>query len=355
MAVITAAVIAAGATVYASNQSSKNQDKVIAAQQAMGGPMTKQQMKAGGWKNASEVYGSKIEPVDYNTLESEDPGYSSISRRIIHGNQRNLDVASKLSADTNAAITASSKARINGFDPTFMASLDQLYQNRNNQLQGNISYDDALASMAGRNRQANDNGYAGGSTPQVAADLGISRLSLQQQGAGLSEQIAQILNGIDPIARYSTPQDHQITPGQAIPWAIADNQFNANFTSQQNAIRAMPDPAAAGQFNYAQFLAGLGGMNPGGAGAMGGGGNQNSYGQYAQIAGAALSAYNSYNQGSGQGFGSTSNYGMSYTGSAQSTQQAQSGGYNAFTGNGVDSGTMVSEGASSPAGVGGGY
>lgn len=357
MAVITAAVIAAGATVYASQSSANDAENALYAQQqgAGGGMMSKAQLKAGGWKNANEVYGSKIEPVDYTALEKEDPGYSGIARRVIRGNQTNLPYSTKLSADTNAAITASSKARINGFDPTMMASLAQLYQNRNNELEGNLPYEDAMQAMASRGRSANDFGQAGGSNPQTAADLGLSRLSLQQHGSDLSAQIAGILNTIDPIQRYSTPQDYQVTPSQAIPWAIADNQFSANFESQQNAIRAMPDPAAAGQFNYGQFLAGLGGLSPGMSGGMGGGGGGgggNSYGQYAQLAGMALNAYSSYNKGGGgQSYGSASNYGMNYTGSAESTQAAQTGGYNSFTGNGVDSGAAVSEGASAPAGV----
>lgn len=248
MAVVTAAVIAAGATVYAASSSSSNTDKQIAAQKDLANG-------AGG--GAGSVFGNKVKPVKYDALWTKDPGYRNSAFQVINGDRQNLPYASKLSADTNAAITASSKARVNGFDPTMMASLDQLYQNRNNELQGNLPYQDAVAAMAGRNRSANDMGQAGGSGPQVAADLGLSRLDLQNQGAGLSAQITQILNGIDPVSRYSTPQDFQITPGQAIPWEISDNQFKASFQAQQNAVAAMADPAAAGMFNLQQFNAGL--------------------------------------------------------------------------------------------------
>ena len=211
--------------------------------------------------NAANIFGTKIQPVNYTPLNQTDPGYQHTAAQAISGDQANLPAASKLSADTNAAISASAKARAVGWDPTLMASLGQLYQNRNNELAGNIPYADAMQSMMGTNRAANDAGGAGTSTPQVAADLGISRLSLMNQGASLSSQIQGILNGIDPVSAQTHPQDYQINPSQYASSVIADNQFGAQFQSQQNAIAAMADPGAAGIFNSQMMLAGLQGQN----------------------------------------------------------------------------------------------
>lgn len=316
----TAAVLAAGATVYSATSASSNTDKQIAAQQAL----------ANG--AGSNVFGSKIKPVKYKPLWDQDPGYGSASRMVINGDTKNEPVAAKLSAMTNADITASSKARINGWDPTMMASLSQLYQNRNNELQGNIPYEDAVAGMASRNRMANDNGQAGGASGQVAADLGLTRLGLMKQGSDLSSQITQILNGIDPIARYSTPQDYQVTPAQAIPWQIADAQFGATFKAQQNAIAAMADPAAAGQFNLAQFQAGLQ--------AQGGQNNAQQYGAYAKAAaGLGTTLGNMYNANQAGNSGNTGYAGYgAFDGNTQGTNSLQYGSYNAAQASGMSYG-----------------
>jgi len=214
--------------------------------------MSKSQLKG--------IFGEKVEPVSYTPLEQTDPGYRATAGRVISGNQKNLTKASKLSADTNLAISKASKTRAEGWDPTLMASLSQLYQNRNNALAGNVPYTDAMRAMAGRSRQANDMGNAGGSGHQTAADLGLMQMDIQNQGAQLSGTIQQILNGIDPIGRHTTPESYQVNVGQAIQTSVMDNQFGAQFQAQQNAIAAMADPVQAGMYNQQMFMAGLNGQ-----------------------------------------------------------------------------------------------
>lgn len=209
------------------------------------------------------IFGERIAPVDYTPLEQKDPGYRATAGRVIAGNQKNLPKASKLSADTNLAISKAAKTRAEGWDPTLMASLSQLYQNRNNALAGNVPYTDAMRAMAGRARQANDMGNAGGSGRQTAADLGLMQMDIQAQGAQLAGTIQQILNGIDPVARHTTPESYQVNVGQAIQTTVMDNQFSAQFEAQQNAIRAMADPVQAGLYNQKMFMAGLSGQRGG--------------------------------------------------------------------------------------------
>ena len=299
MAVVTSAVVAAGASVYSASQS--------------GSHATPQAQQPG---NPNAVFGKPVKPVKYTSLWNKDPGFKNTETATINSNLSNLQRASDLSAGTNKAITASSMARVNGFDPTFMASMNQLYQNRNNELQGNLNYEDAMASVAGRGRTANDLGYAGGSGAQSAADLGLSRLDLQNHGASLAGSIQQILNGIDPVARYSTPQDSQISPSQAVPWQIADNQFQAQFKMQNNMLQAAANPAAAGMFNLQQFNAGLA--------AQGGANSARQFGQYAQAASQFGNAYGMSQYGGG---GSTYGYSGGYSANSPANQMQADGNF----------------------------
>ncbi len=171
-----------------------------------------------------------------------------------------------------------------------MGAMSTLQRTRNQTLKGHLPYEDALSITSDRNRLANDLGNAGGAGGQVAADLGLKRLDLMTNvGPGLTSSIVDILNGVDPISRHSTPQDYLIAPKEAVPWAIADNQFGAQFnmTGQltQAYLDAAPNPAAQGMLNLQAFQAGFGG------GAAGGGG------QNAAMIGQAFSALGGINWG----------------------------------------------------------
>lgn len=249
--VVTAAALAVAGTAYSAYNSSQT---ASAQQKAISGAAN----AAGG---GAAVFGQKIQPVNYTPLNQSDPGYTAASRLAVDGNLKNLSEDSALASRTNTATTAEQMARVTGLDPTFAASMNQLYQNRNNELAGNIPYADALQSMSQTNRIANDAGGAGSATPQVAADLGISRLSLMNQGASLSSQIQGILNGVAPVSSLASPQSYQINPQSYAASTISDNQFGATFQGQQNAIRAGADPAAAGAYNQSMFQAGLASQN----------------------------------------------------------------------------------------------
>lgn len=216
--------------------------------------------------NAGDIFGEKpsFEGVDYTPLFMSDPGYRQLAADTISGDQANLPAASQLSSDINKAISASSKQRIEGWDPSFMSALNSLYDTRNETLKGRLPYSDALAITADRGRLANDLGYAGGSGPQTAADLGMKRLDLMTQtGPSLTASIANILNSVDPIQRHTTPAQYLLEPSQTVPLAIQENQFAATF-GLQNALEqatfdALPDPRAQGLFNLQMAQAGMSG------------------------------------------------------------------------------------------------
>jgi len=251
MAVITAAVIAAGATVYAGSQNASAGKKQAKAQRAV-------YDKAAS--NPEAYFGSIPEPVDYTPLYQSDPGYANATGQVIAGNRRNLKAATRLSGDVNKAISAQALERIKGWDPTFVGAMSQLSNNRNSALAGYLPYQDALGITADRGRLANDLGMAGGSSPQIAADLGLSRLDLQSNvGPQLSQTIASIFGQVDPIGRHESPQNYLLYPNQAVPWMIQESQFAAGFQQSENAIAAMADPAKAGLLNLQAFNAGFAG------------------------------------------------------------------------------------------------
>lgn len=209
---------------------------------------------------------------EYEPLESKDPGYAGLVARILQGNRSNLPYATGLSSDINKAISAATRQRIEGWDPTFAGAMSTLQRTRNDTLKGRLPYEDALAISADRGRLANDLGV-GSSGPQIAADLGLKRLDLMTNvGPGLTTSIVNILQGVDPIQRHTTPEGFLLNPQQTLPMAISDNQFGAQFnmTGQltQAYLDAAPNPAAQGMFNLQAFQAGFGGQQGGGAGQM---------------------------------------------------------------------------------------
>jgi hypothetical protein len=289
MAVVTSAVIAAGATAYSAYSSSQANKAQAGAQQGLMG-------QAQG--NAGAIFGSIPEPVQFNPMFQQDPGYGRLAMDTIKAGQSNVGDASTLTSAINRTISAQARQRVRGWDPTFAGALSKLQANRNQALSGYLPYEDAMGIVGNRGGMANDLGNAGGSSPQIAADLGMSRLDLMTgTGANLATTITNILDQVDPISRHASPQDYLLSPSQTVPWAIQENQFGAQFQAQQNAIAAMADPSAAGLFNMQSFNAGFAGQSQrnnaqmasaiasgvsGIAGAYGGGG-----GGYGRVAGAA--------------------------------------------------------------------
>lgn len=287
MAVVTSAVIAAGASAYGAYSSSQANKAQAQAAQGMYG-------QAQG--NAGAIFGTKPKLVKYNPFFKSDPGYKNLATATIEGSFANRNKAADLTGAINKAITKQAQGRMNSWDPTFMGAMSILERNRNMALNGVLPAGDVMSIAGDRGKLANDLGYAGGSGPQIAADLGLKQLDLQTNvGASLAAQITNILNQVDPIGRHASPENYLLSPQQTVPWAIQESQFAAEFKQQQNLIKAAADPAAAGLFNMQAFNAGFAGQGSrdnaamanaiaqgigGIAGAFGGGG-------YGSVAGAA--------------------------------------------------------------------
>ena len=253
---VAATVVSAGVAAYNGYENRKQ-----ARQQA-------QQLQDQAKQNAAGIFGTPIDfqAPEYTPLYISDPGYRGIVADTIAGDQANLPAASQLSADINKAITASAKDRATSWDAGFIGSLNALGHNADAALQGQLPYDDALSIVANRGRLAADLGYAGGSGPQTAADLGKTRTSLMTEvGPNLLSGLASIMNAVDPISRHTTPENFTLSPAQAVTSAIGENQFAASYGLQagleQATLNALPNPQAQGQFNLSALLAGLNGSN----------------------------------------------------------------------------------------------
>lgn len=264
------------------------------------------------------IFGSipQYQHVDYTPLYQSDPGYAGLVNDALKGDLHNLPLATDLTSQINKATSADALSRIQGWDPSFLASLNLLQNNANAALQGNLPYSDALQIAGGQGQLSNQLGMAGGQGPQVAADLGLTRSSLMNTtGPSLLGQITSILNQVDPVTNQINASNFLLNPSQAVSSAVQENQFGATFNMNQNlqeaAFGAMPDPAAQGIFNLQAAQAAMAG-------------------QYDPSTGMALSSIGSLFQSPyvngqypvtsnpyGNLFG-TNPYGQPYTGSTQS-------------------------------------
>ncbi len=201
-----------------------------------------------------QAFGEKIpfEKVEYNPLYLQDPGYGNAAGDVAAGNQRNLPAFTGLAKDTNAFIDEDTLARINKMYPGFGDAFGQQQSNTLNLLRGVIPYEDA-AGIAGRRAEAAS--LAGGGFPsqQVAADLGLTRLGLMQQGQQALQANANLAETINPVNRRLLPQSMFVDTMAAISAMINENQFGASFAQQERNAEfnaaLLPDPQAAGMLN----------------------------------------------------------------------------------------------------------
>lgn len=254
----TAAIVSVAATAGSAIAANSAQKKQRQAQQ---------NLLNSAQQNAAGIFGTtpEFEPVEYNPLFRDDPGYANLVRDIIQGNRRNVGIASKLSGRVNEEISAASRRRIEGWDPGYMGNLAALQQTRDTTSQGYLPYEDAMNIIGSRGRMGADLGIAGGTGAQTARDLGLTRLSLMTEtGPQLAAQITDIIQANDPIQRHTTPNEYLLPTQFGVASAIQENQFGATFGFQQNmaiaGFNALPNPQAQGLFNLQAFQAGFAGQ-----------------------------------------------------------------------------------------------
>lgn len=213
------------------------------------------------------VFGEKIdfEAVDYSPLYKDDPGYGNMAGDVIAGNQRNLGANLTLAGNTNDWITADAQKRLATWYPGFGDAFSQQSRNTQNMLRGEIPQED-INAITSRRAEAQALGGGGVNRQQTAADLGLSRVDLMNQGAAALTNNANLINSVDPLSRRVNPQSMFVDVGQAINSAVSENQFAASFAqSERNAemqYALTPDPQKAGLLNLMSSRAGLQAANP---------------------------------------------------------------------------------------------
>jgi hypothetical protein len=213
-----------------------------------------------------QAFGEKIpfRPVEYKPLYQEDSGYGNAAGDVAAGNQRNLPAFTGLAKDTNAFIDEDTLARINKLYPGFGDAFGKQQSNTLDLLRGVIPYEDA-AGIAGRRAEAAS--LAGGGFPsqQVAADLGLTRLGLMQQGQQALQANANLAETINPVNRRLLPQSMFVDTMSAISAMINENQFGASFAQQERDAEfnaaLVPEPQSAGML---RLMSGQAGMASGG-------------------------------------------------------------------------------------------
>lgn len=214
------------------------------------------------------AFGKKIdfEGVEYAPLFGQDPGYGNIAGDVIAGNQRNLGANIQLTSDTNDAITTDAMDRINRMYPGFGDSFAQQSQNTQSFLRGDIPMEDRARIAAQRSEAVSLGGGGGNLAQQTAADLGLARMDLMQQGAASLTNNVNLMDMINPVARQLTPKSNFVDVGQAINSAVAENQFDATFAASERDAEfnasLIPDPRKAGMLNLLSARGGTQAANP---------------------------------------------------------------------------------------------
>jgi hypothetical protein len=214
------------------------------------------------------MFGEKIdfEGIEYTPLFQQDPGYGRMAGDVIAGNQRNLGANIQLTSDTNDAITTDAMDRINRMYPGFMDAFGQQSQNTMNFLRGDLPMEDRQRLAAQRSEAVSLGGGGGNLAQQTAADLGLARIDLMNQGAAQLTNNVNLMDRINPVAGMLRPQSNFVDVGQAINSAVAENQFDAQFAASERDAEfnaaLIPDPRKAGLANMLAARSGMQAANP---------------------------------------------------------------------------------------------
>lgn len=214
------------------------------------------------------VFGEKInfEGIEYTPLFQQDPGYANMAGDVIAGNRRNLGANIALTSDTNDAITTDALDRINRMYPGFQDAFGQQSQNTMNFLRGDLPMEDRARIAAQRSEAVSLGGGGGNLAQQTAADLGLARIDLMNQGAAQLTNNVNLMDRINPVAGMLRPQSNFVDVGQAINSAVAENQFDATFAASERDAEfnasLIPDPKKAGMLNLLSARAGVQAANP---------------------------------------------------------------------------------------------
>lgn len=240
---VIAGVAAAGASAYGYAQQQKNKKQL-----------------AGAAANGAYGFRPIYEPVEYNPLYEDDPGYAQLAGDTIRGNLGNLPTILELVRQTNKGVAEQYRNRAEGMYPGLQGDFAQQQRNTSMQLRGELPFEDVRGIIGDTTERQSLLGNFN-SSPQVAADLGLTRLQVMQGGQQALGANVGLMEALYPVQAVELPQKSFLYPSQTVPWAIGENQFNYTADAAERTlemqVNASADPAAAAQANMAALQMGM--------------------------------------------------------------------------------------------------
>lgn len=248
-AAIAAALIAAGGSAYAANQSGK------AAKSSA--PNTKKAI-------------SDLRSIDLGDVPDAAPyaplNLSAEQIDSILANMGALPNMQSLVALTNRGITNDSISRAKKMIPGYMDSMRRMGENTNAMLSGRLPFEDVMDITGDRNSMTGSIGIPGTGGAATLKDLGISRMDAMKSGTGMLGDMISMAETISPSASYMRPQSMMISPMDRIAAQTEQNSLDQQSRQNANNLRAQADPT---DLAIAQLLTGqsmLGNVGGGGRG-----------------------------------------------------------------------------------------
>jgi hypothetical protein len=256
--------------------------------------------------------------------------------------QNNLNITPQATALSNAT-QAQVMALINSVDPSYNSQSSQIQSTISQELQGQIPADVSAQIQTSDAAKALTGGFSGSNMQGnlVARDLGLTSLSITQQGISSAESWMQMAEQLTSPA-VSAFQSMFISPAQQASFDVQQQQTQTEEQWLAAQVAAMPDPEDVGI--AATFTAGapywLGGYRPGQGGPTSGPsggsstatGNGMSLGDYGQVTGDS-SSFSSGMPGSAGTVSSDGTGGSSAAGASTFINNIEGGGAAGTSGN----------------------
>jgi len=293
-----AAAALVGGVISSEGEKSANEDNVAAREAAYGTAVKsieslKNRAVSGNYYgyNLEDIFGSKVDPAAalYDPVNLTESQYQTIG-----GNITNFGQANTLAQMTNNATVQGDLTRIRNLSPSFDKNLSQYSGITSSLLAGQNPYgnEDVLGIVSDRSSLAASLGTPGGSGPATNKDLGLTRLALGQQGAGMFESFLKTADAISPINSQFRVQQSYMTPSERLAADIQQRESQQQTQLSAAYLDAAADPAAANLFNLDfSSQVGLGSAKLGSAVNL-----SNPYAGIANGISAAGAAYGNYQQ-----------------------------------------------------------
>lgn len=238
---VAGAGITAAGNASAQKSAAANRDKAFAGAQG-----TLDAIAGGEYGSLEDIFGSRLDPEAF-LYEPVDITQSQLD--TISGNIQAFPGALQLTQMVNPSIWQNDLARIRKLMPTYDDSRDLYLGTTKSLLAGQLPFQDVEDIVSNRSGISGMLGTPGGGRNATLRDLGMSRLTAQQQGASMFQQFIQMAEAISPVSAQLRPQQMMFSPQERLQSDILQRSLEQQGRASAAMAEAMPDPAAAGMAN----------------------------------------------------------------------------------------------------------